>query len=583
MAKQNLNTYWAELIVEELMRCGVDYFVISPGSRSTPLVVAAARHKKVGTIVCADERNSGFHALGYARAAGMPAAVITTSATAAANLYPAIIEASNDNVPMVVLTADRPPELIDTGQNQTIDQVRMFGNYTRFAYDMPCPDRNIDPASVLSAIDQAVYRSKSHDAGPIHINCRYRKPLEPVNTRIPRGYACGIESWNSLKKPLTQYSSAAGLPSADDIDRLVKLIDKTRRGMIIAGRLNNPAERNAVGDLINKLSWPAYTDITSGLPMTWRRSGIIRYFDQDLLSDKFKDAAAAELVVHIGRRTTSKRIPLFFRDRPPKHYIVIKDSPARYDPACFVTMHVHGDIARTCDELICRVKAQRQSKYSRFLAGKARLADEIIADNIAGTNSISEPFVAREISDMIANGSCLFLSNSMPIRDMDLYAACSKEDVAIAANRGASGIDGVISTASGFAAASGKMTTLLIGDMAFIHDINALAVLKSVKVPVIAVVINNSGGGIFHFLPIAKSQDVFEEYFAAGHSFTFEGAVQTFQLDYYKTPDKDSFKAAYRQAVQNKKPAVIEVLTDRRENLKLRKTIKKQIIKILHE
>jgi len=583
MANENLNTFWAELIVDELVRCGIDYFCISPGSRSTPLTAEAARNKNAKTLVCIDVRNSAFHALGFARATGRGAAVITTSGTAAANLYPAITEASNDNLSMVILTADRPPELIDNGSNQTIVQPNMFAGYTRFQFDLPCPDKNIPPEMILTTIDQAVYRSTSGYPGPVHVNCRYRKPLEPIEADIDPGYTKNIGSWKSSDKPFSAYSSATVAAGKDTVSHLTGIIDQTSRGMIMVGKLSCDVQRQSVLNLICKLRWPVYADITSGLRLTDCPTNIIRYFDQELLSDDFNKQVRPETVIHIGGRTTSKRIGLFFAENRPDNYIVIKDTPQRYDPVHAVTIHVQSDIGQLCQTLCESIIPHKQDDFGKFYEQKAKQVDLVIEENINETALLSEPFIAREISRLIPDDSNLFLSSSMPIRDMDLYSITGRKNISVAANRGVSGIDGVISTASGFAIGNGKITTLLIGDLAFIHDVNALAVLKSLKIPVIAIVINNHGGGIFHFLPIAESKDIFEEYFAADHEFCFEGVTKTFGLDYYKVTDKSDFTNSYKAALEKAVPAVIEVVTDRNENLKLRKTIKNQILKILHQ
>ena len=581
MQNENLNTFWANLIVEELIRCGVDYFCISPGSRSTPLTAAVARNKNAKSIVCYDERNSAFHALGYARATGKPAVVITTSGTACANLYPAIIEASSDNVPMIVLTADRPPELIDTSANQTIDQPGMFGRYIRRQFDLPCPDENIAPEMVLSTVDQSVFRSRFSNPGPVHINCRYRKPLEPAKTKPPEDYTKNIKHWIDSARPFTKYEYPEVTANAESLDNLAYKIRQTDRGMIIVGRLNSDQQRKAVMAVVNMLNWPVYADITSGLRLTECRTNIIRYFDGQLLSGEFNKKAAPSLVLHIGGRKTSKRVDEFLDQNRPGNYFLINSTPQRQDPIHAVTAYLKGDVTDTCESLIDRIHLHEETGYTGFYTDKAIHADAVIAKNIDADDSISEPFIARRLSKIVPENTSLFLSSSMPIRDVDLYSVSGRSGITAAANRGVSGIDGVISTASGFAAAKKQLTTLLIGDMAFIHDINALAVLKKLDVPVIVVVINNRGGGIFHFLPISEHPDVFEDYFAAPHDCGFKGVCQTFGIDYYNPQDKTAFTKAYMDAVDKSVSAVIEVNTDRNENLKLRRKIKKQIIEAL--
>lgn len=583
MKNENLNTFWANLIVEELIRSGVDYFCISPGSRSAPLTAAVARNKKAKSIICYDERNSAFHALGYARASAKPAAIITTSGTACANLYPAIIEASNDNVPMIVLTADRPPELIDTSANQSINQPNMFGQYTRWQFDLPCPDENIPPEMVLSTIDQSVFRSRYSNPGPVHINCRYRKPLEPTDTKPSEDYTRNIKAWTDSTEPFTKYEYPEAVANSESLDSLAKDIQQTDRGLLIVGKLNSDDQRKAVMAIVKILNWPVYTDITSGLRLTDCQTNIIRYFDQELLSEDFNKKAKPLLVLHFGGRKTSKRVDEFLDQNRPDNYILINNTPQRQDPIHAVTAYLKGDITDTCESLMDRIRLHEETDYTGFYTEKGIHADTIIASNIDNTEKTSEPFIARELSKIIPDNTSLVLSSSMPIRDVDLYSVSGRNGITVAANRGVSGIDGVISTASGFAAAKKQLTTLLIGDMAFIHDINSLAVLKTLDAQVIVVVINNRGGGIFHFLPISQVEDVFEDYFAAPHDHNFKGACETFGIDYYNPQNKTSFTQAYKDAVDKSVSAVIEVNTDRKENLKLRRKIKKRIIEALEK
>jgi 2-succinyl-5-enolpyruvyl-6-hydroxy-3-cyclohexene-1-carboxylate synthase len=301
-----------------------------------------------------------------------------------------------------------------------------------------------------------------------------------------------------------------------------------------------------------------------------------------LLSEEFNEVAKPSLVLHLGGRVTSKRVNEFFAQNRPAQYILVKDNSSRLDPIHAVTMHIEADLALFCRSLQKEIKPQ-QNRYCKFFTRKAQQVEKIIAKNIDDEKTLSEPFVARQISTDIPNNSCLFLSSSMPIRDMDLYGQSGRKAIAVAANRGVSGIDGVISTATGFAAAKKIMTTLVIGDLAFIHDINALATIKTLQLPIVIVVINNHGSGIFHFLPICKCQDVFEQYFAAAHDFSFSGVSETFGIDHCKVTDKADFIDAYRKATKKTSPSIIEVVTDRKSNFTLRRKIKKQILTVLEQ
>ncbi|RKY07293.1 MAG: 2-succinyl-5-enolpyruvyl-6-hydroxy-3-cyclohexene-1-carboxylic-acid synthase [Planctomycetota bacterium] len=581
--RYNLNSAWGRLVVEELLRCGVDYFCISPGSRSTPLVAAVAQNSRAKSIVCYDERSSAFHALGYGRAAGKPAAVITTSGTAAANLYPAVVEAAVDKIPLLLLTADRPPELIDTGANQAMNQDSLFGRFVRRQFDLPTPAEEIPPQMVLTTIDQAVFRSRYNNPGPVHINCRYRKPLQPQDTAVDEGYTAGIQRWRQSKDPFTSYTAPCVTPADNSFESLCAIIDKTDRGMIVAGRLDSAEQRTAVLKLAGKLNWTVYADVTSGLRFTGAAAHVIRYFDQELLSPRFNEQVAPTTVLHVGGRTTSRRIGLFFNANSPANYIVIKDSPERHDPIHAVTMHIQSDIAAACNRIADTVRPRGADQYAAFFDQRAAQAQQIIAERIEQDDCLSEPFVARHIAEAAPAGSGLFLSNSMPIRDVDLYGLSPKKNIAVAANRGVSGIDGIISTASGFAVQRASITTVLIGDMAFIHDLNALSILARLSAGVIVVVINNRGGGIFHFLPISQHADIFEEFFAAPHDFSFGGVCGTFGLDHYHCRSKSDFVESYQTAVDKGVAAVIEVATDRQDNLKLRRSMKRKIIDMLNE
>lgn len=578
---KNLNSLWADLLIEELCRSGIAHFCIAPGSRSTPLVVAVARNRKARHSMHYDERGAAFYALGFARAAGRPAAVITTSGTAAANCYPAVTEASVDHVPMLLLTADRPPELIDAGANQTMHQDRLFGRYARWSFDLPTPSLDVPPQMLLTTIDQAVYRSRYNHPGPVHLNCRYREPLEPHPADTPSAYTAALANWTKSSTPFTSYVPPRQTLTAETLDAIGQILQNTTRGLVTVGRLDTETERTAVLRFIDRLNWPVYADVTSGLRLTRCRAHIIRYFDQQLLTAEFNHRVRPTTVLHIGGRTTSKRLPQFLHANRPDHYIVIKNTPERHDSIHTVTLRVQADIAAACDA-ITPEESRGQDDYAAFQDALARDVDRIIARRIAEHPAASEPFIARCISEHIPDGHALFLSSSIPIRDVDLYGVSGRRDIRVAANRGISGIDGVISSAAGFAAGAACPTTLLIGDLAFIHDVNALATLRRQDTPLVIVVINNNGGGIFHFLPIAAHTDVFEDFFAAPHDFSFAGVCETFKIAYRRCSEKGDFTRTYGEAVRQQHPCVIEVPTDRHKNLRLRRAMKAEIIDMLN-
>ncbi|MHB1275248.1 MAG: 2-succinyl-5-enolpyruvyl-6-hydroxy-3-cyclohexene-1-carboxylic-acid synthase [Candidatus Humimicrobiaceae bacterium] len=589
----NFNELWGKLIIEELIRNNVDYFCISPGSRSAPLVCAAARNKKAQKIICLDERGSAFHALGYAQATNKPAAVIVTSGTAVANLFPAIVEAHQNSVPMVVLTADRPPELLDTGANQTINQAEIFGRYVKWFFGFPCPDKTIHPKMILTAIDYAVYLSTNSPEGPVHINCMFREPLEPDEYIDENQYKTedlfNLSKWSRSKNPYTFYvNSKITCGDPEIIKQISEIIQKEKKGLISIGPLKTSEEKKEVLELVKKINWPVYADITSCLRLNDEiNTNIIKHFDQDILSLEFNKKASPDTVIHFGGKITSKRFHQFLNQNHPENYIIIKDNPIRYDPVHLITMHVESDIVCFCRDISRMIKTKKQTDFKHFYDIRAKKAQEIIEKYINDQADVDEVFVSRCISEEIPDKSCLFLSNSMPIRDLELYGQSSSREIIIGSNRGASGIDGIISSAIGFTNGFVKICTLLIGDIAFMHDLNSLATISSLKKPLIIVVINNNGGGIFHFLPIVKIKDIFEEYFATPHNLNFEGAAKSFKINYFSVSTNKEFRKIYKDALklagEKETSSIIEVFTDRESNLKLRKEIKDKIIKVFEQ
>ncbi|NIA29681.1 MAG: 2-succinyl-5-enolpyruvyl-6-hydroxy-3-cyclohexene-1-carboxylic-acid synthase [Actinobacteria bacterium] len=575
---ENLNALWASLLVEELVRNGVTYFCISPGSRSTPLTIAAARNPNVRKLICIDERGAGFHALGYGRATGKPAAVIATSGTAVANYYPAVVEASMDGVPLLVLSADRPPELRETGANQTIRQPGMFANYLRWQFDFPTPDEKIPPQMVLTTVDQAVYRMLRSPVGPVHLNFMFREPLAPSLQSIGEKYLGGLKTWRENAIPYTKYLLPRSMPDAESLDETVATLKRSERGLLVVGRLHSLQESEAVFNLSQKLRWSVFADIASGLRLG--NAANINYFDQLLLSEKFKAEIKPDVILHIGGQLTSKRFLQFAEANAGMKYIHIVDHPFRHDPSHLVDLRIEADIPAFCDRVSEQIKKPEKPKDDSPAEQKSRLVENIVAAFLNKDKNISEPAVARIISQNIPKNHALFLSNSMPIRDMDMYADPGGNRVPVGTNRGASGIDGLIAGAAGFAAGLERPTTLLIGDLSFLHDLNSLALLQKNSQPLVIVLINNQGGGIFSFLPVAEFKDVFD-YFATPHELHFKNAADLFKIPWFAPQNTDDFTHIYRQAVENERTTLIEVQTLKNENIDLHKRLQQQIMTAL--
>ena len=585
MSTARLNTRWAGLLVEELIRCGVRRFFVAPGSRSTPLVAAVARHERAQATLHYDERASAFAALGYGRATGRPAGWITTSGTAVANGLPAAVEAHTDGVPILLLTADRPPEKRDTGANQTIDQPGIFGKYTRWAVDLPAPTDEIAPEMLLTTADQAVHFARRSPPGPVHLNCMFRKPLDPPRREDEktRQEADAPARRRRGDRPYTRRPVAVPAAPPD--------------------RLDAEADAHAAVRLAEALGWPLAPDATSRLRLA-ADGPIVPYVDQLLVSDAFREACAPEAVIHLGGRTVSKRLRLMLEEHRPAPYVVARPDARRLDPDHRVTDHVETTVAPFCDGLVERLDAPGprdgdESQWQRANEAAARTLDAFAA----GADAVSEPLVARLVSRHRPPGGALVLGSSMPVRDFNRYArpgpdadgfagADSLSDAPLTpvfANRGASGIDGTVATAAGVctgrseAAPDGeeRPVTLLIGDLALLHDLGALALLRDRPVTVVAV--NNGGGGIFHFLPIAERPDVFEPHFTTPHDRSFEEAAAMFDLPYDRPATPEAFAAAYRERSRSGAPALIEVRTDRRENRALHERLDTRVAEAVRE
>jgi 2-succinyl-5-enolpyruvyl-6-hydroxy-3-cyclohexene-1-carboxylate synthase len=568
----NTTYLWARLLVEELVRNGIDTFFVAPGSRSTPLTVSAARHPEANVILHVDERGTAFAALGYGRAAQSPAAWITTSGTAVANGQPAVVEASVDGVPMLLLTADRPPELRDSGANQTIDQVKIFGDYVRWQADVPPPSAEVDPAYVLTTANQAVHQSRRISPGPVHLNCGYRKPLEPVGDGPDSTVPDAVERWAARSTPFTQYPAPEPEPSAAGMKALTSAIEGRACGLIVAGRLDREADVEATRQLAVRLGWPLLPDVTSRLRLgPESQAARIAFGDLVLTSESFQASHAPNAVIQVGGRFASKRLRLFLRDAQPNVWAVVRPTPSRIDPDHRITHHVESRVAPFLEQVAAQAGAVPESAGWRSAWREANEQAAAVVAGAARDDALTEPTVATLLSRHVPPDHAIVAASSMPVRDLNRHASTQGPAVPVYANRGASGIDGTVATAAGISVARDGPVTLLIGDLALWHDLNSLALLKDR--PVVVVVLNNDGGGIFHFLPIEEHEDVFEPYFTTPQNRTFDSVANTFDLSHSRPGTPAAFVEAYRDARDALGPALIEVRTDREHNQQVHEQI----------
>jgi len=574
----NINHCWGTLVIEELSRLGVEYFCVAPGSRSSPLVIALSQNKKVKSFVHFDERALAFHAMGYSAAAKKPAVLICTSGTAAANFLPAVIEASKKKLPLIVITADRPPELRQTGAVQTIDQVGLYGKYAEWATDMPCPDTKISPEFVLTTIDQAWYQAVRHH-GVVHINAMFRPPLTLVATSEDlKMYTKPLNRWLKSQGPYTDYVTGFESVALPIPKKIAARLDVIKNGLIVVGKIAGVDEAQLVLSLSEKLGWPIFADVSSGLRLGQRHPNLIHYFEDLLLSEKILKKLSFDGVLHLGGRMTSSRYYDFIQKQDPAEYVMVIDHALRNDPNHQVSLRIEASVSNFIQTVIGLLKVRRSSTALKVLSKANHMADKAIENFLSEDEGLSEPRIARLVSQMIPEGQGLFLSNSMPIRDMGKYADAKGHFVSVNGNRGASGIDGIIASAAGYARGLGQPVTLMIGDLAALHDLNSLAMLKDLAVPLVIVLLNNGGGGIFSFLPIAEYKQGFEKFWGTPHPFTLAGAASMFELNYSQPMDAAHFKKVYAQALRSSTSTIIEVITSREENLKTHQQLKQIIL-----
>ena len=564
----NRNQLWARVLVEELAACGVREFCIAPGSRSTALVFAAAADERITTRVFLDERSAAFFALGVGRATGIPAAVITTSGTAVANLLPAVVEASQSETPLLLLTADRPHRLRDSDANQAIRQPGIFGEYTREAWDLPLPVLDRGALLHLRSVGcRAVASALGLPGGPVHLNVPFEKPLEPVEVAADRpGDDLADSDAVRGRQPRAWTDVRVRVPRIDDagLEALVHRIAAAERPVLVVGGL--PAARDTGPELLRfaaQAGMPVLADPLSGARFG-PAFGAVRTAHHDLfLRDaSVADALAPDFVVRVGRAPTSASVLRWLEGLAVDQVVI--DAGGRWkDHLGRATLYLPFDAA----DLASRARL----KMDPAAAGWRRMWSEVDAAAEAALleapGPVHEGHVARVALALVETDTPVFLSSSMPIRDVDAYAAAVEDAVPVVhGNRGASGIDGIVSTALGVAAGSGRRTLALLGDLAFLHDVNGLLATREDGVDVLFVVVNNDGGGIFHMLPVREHQPEFTRFFATPHGLDLSHASALYGVPHTVVDLGDDLATVLEREWATPGTRVLEIRSDRDAN-----------------
>jgi len=572
MNTANRNTLWAGIFVSELEKLGLDSVCIAPGSRSTPLAIAFSEVHGIRIHTHSDERSAAYFALGLARASRKPVALVCTSGTAAANFFPAIVEANYGEVPLLVLTADRPAELRESGANQTIDQIKLFGDHVRWFVDVPPPEANFSKhlfRYLQSLAARAFETSLSPLPGPVHLNFPFRKPLEPIDVPTDRPTWMNDSLLSTLETAPAQviFSRPLLFPTADQKDLLTRMISSSLRGLIICGPRCPEGDFPArLTELAAQTGYPIFADALSGLRFGEHvNESIIGGYDTFISS--IKDAYHPQLVLRFGDLPTSNVLSDYLDSLDDVPQIHISETKRWRDDRFRVTHSMWVDPLLLCESLLENAPAAvlgggEAAKSERDWLSAWTSLEHAVWDEVSAIRAESdfEGGILPDVLSQLPAGSGLFVANSLPVRHLNQFTRPSSKPVRVFANRGASGIDGTLSSALG-AAAHLPGLVFVTGDLSFYHDMNGLLAFSRSDIRATIVVINNNGGGIFQRLPISKFEPPFNKLFVAPHGLTFEHAAQLYGIDYIQT-ERLSLASTLNTALTSERSAIIEIPSD---------------------
>ena len=536
MDPTNANTALASAFVEELTRGGLRHAVLSPGSRSTPLAVALWREPAIDVTVIVDERSAAFFALGAAQATGAPVALLCTSGTAAANYHPAICEASESALPLVVLTADRPPELRGIGAGQTIDQLKLYGDAVRWFCEVGTHEA--DDEGLLhyrSTACRALGEARGEPRpGPVHLNLPWREPLAPVSVEGAVTATDPLALSGRGDRPLTAVTPIDLEPSTFLLDEVAGHIAEAKTGVIVAGRQLDPELREPLVRLAHASGFPILAEPTSQL-----RCGphdldyVVSTYDHLLRDEAFGRAVRPDLILRFGETPTSKPLRAWLAASDADQ-IVVDPRCGWNEPTRRAAALLRADPTELAAGWAARLGEERPAPR-RWSEAEAA-AREALSRELDGLDEITEPSLHAALGRAHRDGDLVYTASSMPIRDQESFLAPTATDVLFLCNRGANGIDGLVSSGIGAAHASGRPTTIVTGDLGLLHDIGGLAALRDASTPVRILVVDNDGGGIFGFLPQAEALagDEFEALLGTPHGVSVAKAAALFEIPHVR-------------------------------------------------
>lgn len=573
----NINHLWAALAVNELINQGVKQFYIAPGMRNAPLIAALTvycetrKDKEINFEVIIDERALAFRSLGYSKVYGIPSVLICTSGTALANFLPAIIEAKKSLIPLIILTADRPPELINSDDNQTIEQTHFYRPWVNHDLNLGAPTEEMNPRAISTSVAHLYFRSLFPTPGPVHMNLMMREPLGFVDTKVSTRYKEICLNELKQNKPATTYEIPLLQLNKNALLQFLQDINKAKKGLLVIGSLPNTVDRSIIEELIKKLSFSFFIEVGSSLKYLYNLTdNQIPTFDHPEVQQILKDDPP-DLVIHLGGRLTSKFYYQFLTNNPDVVLYVLNSTDEKEDPTHLVKKRFVIDLNHTLKQLNDNI-----SQSARFLYnfGLESFAQKKIS-YLEGA-PLSFPVISKTFIDQMPTNIQILLGNSTTIRTFDSYFSyTTRKSFNIFTNRGVSGIEGFLSTALGISDATKKDVFLILGDISFIHDFNSIFMLtKNTKSHIKILLINNGGGAIFTLLPINKDKNILDV-ITSPHSFEFSGVEKiNSQINYRAVNTRSEFENELKWLSDSTGHAILEVHISDAVNTKVYEELK---------
>jgi 2-succinyl-5-enolpyruvyl-6-hydroxy-3-cyclohexene-1-carboxylate synthase len=536
---------FAATFVDELAAQGVEFACVSPGSRSAPIAMALQRHPRIKVLVEIDERCSSFFAVGLGKATGKPAVVLCTSGTAAAEFHPAVVEAAYSRTPMIVLTADRPPELQDVGANQAIDQQHLYGSAPVWFFDPGVPVESPNAARMWRRLAARAVAEAAR--GPVHLNLPFREPLVGPPGRIPAAEG----------SPTQPATAGRLLPTQAQVAALSSALQRAQRPLIVAGALR---DGDRLAPALHRLGVPLLAEPTSQLRRP--EAGAVVESYEALLRAGWSLQHGPDLVIRLGATPTSRVLNRWLAAAAAPTFLIDPDRVWRDED--YVATNV---LACDPQPLLEALAPADRSAWREQWTSAGKKASAAIAATMVST-PIHEGHVVRALSARLPESGQVFIGSSMPIRAADSFWPAARAQQRFFANRGASGIDGLVS--SGLGVATGRNpspTVLLLGDLSLYHDMNGLWALQRHGIRATIVVCDNSGGGVFNFLPQAEHQDVFEEIFATPLGLDLSQVARLYGLVYSPVSDRSGLEPAIADAIAAPTPTMVVVRFKREDSV----------------